>query len=172
MRLKSSLINLKSKFSRSCNRFISLFHTRNVNTTQSTMLSCLSLLSTNKEQRISQIRPRSSPYSLNDDDDDQKLMDSRKMFPLDVTQKNKKPSTSQRDAVKEDITNVREACRSFENYMIHVIVEEGRVDDIMDMEEFIFYWNNLKNPLYIDLVTRFYGELCIDLFPNNNYNDG
>ncbi|ESQ36220.1 hypothetical protein EUTSA_v10009633mg [Eutrema salsugineum] len=168
MRLKSSLINLKSKLSRSCNRFISFFHarTRNVNTTQSsssTLLSCLCFLSTNEEPRMSQIRPRSSPSSVIDNP---KPMHSRKMVPLAVTQMNKKPRTSQRDVSKED--DVKEACRSFENYMIHEIVEEGRIDDLMDMEELLFYWKNLRSPIFIDLVTRFYGELCTDLFPSVN----
>ncbi|CAA7026374.1 unnamed protein product [Microthlaspi erraticum] len=168
MRLKSGLINVKSKISRSCNRFISLFHGRfrNVNTTQSssstTLSSCLCFLNTNNEQRISQIRPRSSPSS---EIDDQKLLQSRLMLPLAMTQRNKKDSTSQRHVPKEDAA--KEACRSFENYMIHMIVEEGKLDDLMDMEELLFYWKKLNSPIFIDLVTRFYGELCTDLFPSN-----
>lgn len=80
------------------------------------------------------------------------------------TQRNKKSNTSQRSIMlKEDV--VKESCRRFEDYMIHMIVEEGKIDDLMDMEELLFYWNNLKDPIFIDLVTRFYGELCIDLFP-------
>ncbi|CAH2038716.1 unnamed protein product [Thlaspi arvense] len=166
MRVKSSLTNLKSKLSRSCNRFISFLHSRirnvNNNNTQSsssTLSSCLCFLSKYKEQRMSQIRPRNSPSSLIDDP---KLMHSRLMC-------HKKPRTSQREMSKED--DVKEACRSFENYMIHVIVEEGKIDDLMDMEELLFYWKNLNSPIFIDLVTRFYGELCTDLFPSDN-NDG
>lgn len=68
--------------------------------------------------------------------------------------------------LKKDV--VRDACRSFEDYMIHMIVEEGKIDDLMDMEELLYYWNNLKDPIFIDLVTRFYGELCTDLFPSND----
>ncbi|XP_010486849.1 PREDICTED: transcription repressor OFP17-like [Camelina sativa] len=166
MRLKSSLISLKSKLSRSCNRLISFFHARfgNVNTTQSSssssLLSCLCFLNTNKDQRMSQIRPRSSPSSLIDG---VKLLHSRKMFPLAATQRNKKARKSQRYMSKEN--GVKEACRSFENYMIHMVVEDGKIDDLMDMEEFLYYWNNLNNPIFLDLVTRFYGELCTDLFP-------
>ncbi|KAG7653352.1 Ovate protein family C-terminal [Arabidopsis suecica] len=170
MRLKSSLISLKSKLSKSCNRFISFFHARfhnNVNTTtqssSSSLLSRLCFLSSDKEQRMSQIRPRSSPSSLIDDS---KLLHSRKMFPLAVTQRNKKARTSQRHMLKED--GVKEACRNFENYMIHMIVEDGKLDDLMDMEELLYYWKHLNSPIFIDLVTRFYGELCTDLFPSDN----
>ncbi|EOA36892.1 hypothetical protein CARUB_v10011424mg [Capsella rubella] len=174
MRLKSSLISFKSKLSRSCSRFISFFHARfrNVNTTQpssssssssSLLSSCLCFLSTNKDQRMSQIRPRSSPSSLTDD---VKLLHSRKMFPLAVTQRKKKARTSQRYMGKED--GVKEACRSFENYMIHMVVEDGKIDDLMDMEELLYYWKNLNSPIFIDLVTRFYGELCTDLFPSDD----
>lgn len=68
--------------------------------------------------------------------------------------------------LKEDA--VEEACRNFENYLIHMIVEDGKIDDLMDMEELLFYWKNLNSPIFIDLVTRFYGELCTDLFPSDN----
>lgn len=56
------------------------------------------------------------------------------------------------------------ACRSFENYLVEMIVEEGRVRDLMDVEELLFCWKNLKCPVFVDLVSRFYGELCKDLF--------
>ncbi|CAN6981453.1 hypothetical protein BRARA_I05383 [Brassica rapa] len=164
MRLKSNFIKLKSKISKSCNRFISFFlaRVRNVNTTQSsssTMLSCLCFLSTNKEQRMSQITPRSSSSSVVDD---QNLLLSRKMFSLAMTQRNNPART-----IKREEDAVKEACRRFEDYMIHVIVEEGKFDDLMDMEEVNYYWNNLNHPIFIELVTRFYGELCTDLFPSD-----
>ncbi|KAF8104036.1 hypothetical protein N665_0181s0057 [Sinapis alba] len=165
MRLKSSFIKLKSKISKSCNRFISFFKAkpRNANSTQSsssTMLSCLCFLSTNKEQMMSQITPRSSSSSVVDD---QNLLHSRKMFTLAMTQRNNTIRTIRRE---ED--DVKEACRRFEDYMIHVIVEEGKFEDVMDMEEVIYHWNHLNNPIFIELVTRFYGELCTDLFPSDN----
>ncbi|CAA7026337.1 unnamed protein product [Microthlaspi erraticum] len=173
--VKGTFDELKIKDSRLCNRFISLFHGRfrNVNTTPSsssssaTLSSCLCFLSINNEQRISQIRPRSSPSS---EIDDQKLLQSRLMLPLAMTQRKTKESTSQRHVSKEDAA--KEACRSFENYMIHMIVEEGKLDDLVDMEELLFYWKKLNSPTFIDLVTRFYGELCTDLFPTPSNNDG
>lgn len=59
---------------------------------------------------------------------------------------------------------VEDACRSFENYLAQMIVEEGKVRDLMDVEELLYCWKNLKCPVFIDLVCRFYGELCKDLF--------
>ncbi|KAL2488530.1 Transcription repressor OFP17 [Forsythia ovata] len=62
---------------------------------------------------------------------------------------------------KEDVEDV---CRSFENYLIEMIVEEGKMGDLTDVEELLYCWKNLTCPIFIDLVCRFYGELCKDLF--------
>ncbi|XP_063935610.1 uncharacterized protein LOC108225631 [Daucus carota subsp. sativus] len=62
---------------------------------------------------------------------------------------------------------VEEACRSFENYLAEMIVEEGRTKDLMDVEQLLYCWDNLRCPVFIDLVSRFYGELCKDLFTSN-----
>ncbi|KAI3434244.1 OVATE domain-containing protein [Psidium guajava] len=59
---------------------------------------------------------------------------------------------------------VEDACRIFENYLVGMIAEEGKVKDLMDVEELLFCWKNLKCPVFIGLVSRFYGELCRDLF--------
>ncbi|KAF8051845.1 hypothetical protein N665_1661s0006 [Sinapis alba] len=59
---------------------------------------------------------------------------------------------------------VEDACKSFENYLTHLIAEEGTMDEVMDIEELLFCWKNLKSPVFIELVSRFYGELCRDLF--------
>ncbi|XP_068337369.1 transcription repressor OFP17-like [Pyrus communis] len=59
---------------------------------------------------------------------------------------------------------LQDACRSFENYLVEMIIEEGKVGDLMDVEELLYCWKNLKCPVFIDLVGRFYGELCKDLF--------
>ncbi|GLT34828.1 hypothetical protein SLA2020_093210 [Shorea laevis] len=61
-----------------------------------------------------------------------------------------------------------DACRSFENYLVEMIVEEGNVSDLMDVEELLYCWKNLRCPVFIDLVSRFYGELCRDLFSTND----
>ncbi|XVE79897.1 hypothetical protein DITRI_Ditri14bG0094000 [Diplodiscus trichospermus] len=60
--------------------------------------------------------------------------------------------------------DVDDACSSFENYLVEMIVEEGKVSDLMDVEELLYCWKNLTCPVFIDLVSRFYGELCTDLF--------
>lgn len=60
--------------------------------------------------------------------------------------------------------DVEDACRSFENYLVEMMVEEGKVRDLADVEELLYCWKNLKCPVFIGLVCRFYGELCKDLF--------
>lgn len=107
------------------------------------------------------------------DDDSLKFMQSpltpataKKLFTSPITTPayaaRTKKSLSQRDAFEDSV--VEDACRSFENYLIHLIVEEGKMDDLMDIEELLFCWKNLKSPVFIELVSRFYGELCRDLF--------
>ncbi|KAJ4845910.1 hypothetical protein Tsubulata_025755 [Turnera subulata] len=88
----------------------------------------------------------------------------RMLFPSPIT-----PASSRK--VKKDDPNgpivdeeVEDACRSFENYLVDMIVEEGRVTDLTDVEELLYCWKNLKSPAFINLVCRFYGELCKDLF--------
>ena len=89
MRVKATLINFKSKLSKSCNRFVSLFRFRvkrslfirplrrarhgnvkprhhhhhpkkPISFSSSSLLSCLCFLSTNKDQNMRQTKPRSS----------------------------------------------------------------------------------------------------------------
>ncbi|KAK8581195.1 hypothetical protein V6N13_144235 [Hibiscus sabdariffa] len=68
---------------------------------------------------------------------------------------------------KRGSSDVEDACRSFENYLVEMIVEEGEVSDLMDVEELLYCWKNLTSPVFIDLVSRFYRELCTDLFSGN-----
>ncbi|KAJ0979220.1 hypothetical protein J5N97_014694 [Dioscorea zingiberensis] len=56
---------------------------------------------------------------------------------------------------EEGISEVDEACRSFENYLVEMIVEEGKVRDLMDVEELLTCWNSLKSPVFVDLVSRY-----------------
>lgn len=76
-------------------------------------------------------------------------------------------ATRKEVSVQDD---VEDACRSFENYLVEMIVEEGKMRDLADVEELLYCWKNLKSPVFIDLVCRFYGELCRDLF-SNSYDD-
>ncbi|CAI9770743.1 unnamed protein product [Fraxinus pennsylvanica] len=66
---------------------------------------------------------------------------------------------------------VEDVCRSFENYLIEMIVEEGEMGDLTDVEELLYCWKNLTCPVFIDLVCRFYGELCKDLFSKTSKDD-
>ncbi|KAF5178418.1 Transcription repressor ofp17 [Thalictrum thalictroides] len=59
---------------------------------------------------------------------------------------------------------VEDACRSFENYLLEMIMEEGKLRDLSDVEELLYCWKNLQCPVFKSLVCRFYGELCKDLF--------
>ncbi|XP_072975137.1 transcription repressor OFP17-like [Typha angustifolia] len=59
---------------------------------------------------------------------------------------------------------IEEACMSFESYLMEMLVEERKVRDLMDVEELLSCWDNLKCPVFVELVCKFYGELCKDLF--------
>ncbi|KAG6481272.1 hypothetical protein ZIOFF_057868 [Zingiber officinale] len=45
-----------------------------------------------------------------------------------------------------------------------MMVEEGNVRDLADVEELLLCWSNLKSPEFVELVSRFYRELCDELF--------
>ncbi|KAG6433524.1 hypothetical protein SASPL_105138 [Salvia splendens] len=70
--------------------------------------------------------------------------------------------------VEEIDDRVEEACRSFEKYVVEMIVDERRVRDLGDVEELLHWWKELRSPVFLDLVCRFYRELCTDLFSNNH----
>lgn len=79
--------------------------------------------------------------------------------------------TSMQRMAKDD-SNAQDACQSFENYFLKMIGEEGKIRDLVDVEELLYCWKNLKNPLFMNIVCRFYGELCKDLFSSHVDNDG
>ncbi|KAL6631005.1 hypothetical protein ACP70R_028345 [Stipagrostis hirtigluma subsp. patula] len=58
-----------------------------------------------------------------------------------------------------------EACRSFESCLMEMLVEEGKARDLRDVEELLRCWERLKSPVFVELICRFYGEMCNDLFP-------
>ncbi|KAL0897295.1 hypothetical protein Bca101_081256 [Brassica carinata] len=194
MRAKATLVNFKSKLSESCNRFVSLFRFRvkrpvfvrplrrarhgNVKPRHhhhpkkpicaSSFLSCLCFLSKNKDRKLNQTKP----FSVKDDDFS-KITHSpltpaaaKKLFTSPITTPVSaswtKNSLRSRETFEDNA--VEDACRSFENYLTHLIAEEGTMDEVMDIEELLFCWKNLKSPVFIELVSRFYGELCRDLF--------
>ncbi|KAL6203547.1 hypothetical protein ACLB2K_027247 [Fragaria x ananassa] len=92
--------------------------------------------------------------------------DRRVLPPSPVTPAYVKAMAEKR--VNADDDEVQDACRSFENYLVEMIVEEGKLRDLTDVEELLYCWKNLKCPVFIDLVGRFYGELCKDLFSPDN----
>lgn len=65
-----------------------------------------------------------------------------------------------------------EACRSFESCLMEMLMEEGKVRDLQDVEELLQCWERLKSPVFVELVCRFYGELCKDLFSSAGVEDG
>uniref|UniRef100_A0A0D9X2X8 OVATE domain-containing protein n=1 Tax=Leersia perrieri TaxID=77586 RepID=A0A0D9X2X8_9ORYZ len=66
---------------------------------------------------------------------------------------------------------VEEACRSFEKHLMEMLVEERKVRDLMDVEELLCCWEKLRSPVFVELVGRFYGELCVDLFSGRGDDD-
>lgn len=94
----------------------------------------------------------------------------RFLFSSPKTPAHIRAAAKQSDASRQE--EVDDACRSFENYLMEMIVEEGKVKDLNDVEELLYCWRNLKSPIFIDLVCRFYGELCKDLFaPDDDSED-
>ncbi|KAK7305517.1 hypothetical protein VNO77_43423 [Canavalia gladiata] len=59
---------------------------------------------------------------------------------------------------------VEDKCKIFENYLVEMIVEEGKMQDLMDVEELLYCWKNIKCPVFSDLVCGFYVQICNDLF--------
>nr|XP_043618704.1 transcription repressor OFP17-like [Erigeron canadensis] len=68
---------------------------------------------------------------------------------------------------EEEDQDAENACRRFESYLVKMIAEEGKMRDLVDVEELLYCWKNLKSPVFMNLVCRFYGELCKDLFSEN-----
>ncbi|KAG9455208.1 hypothetical protein H6P81_008112 [Aristolochia fimbriata] len=87
------------------------------------------------------------------------------LFPSPITPANLKRA---RESTESSSSNVEDACRSFENYLAEMIVEEKRLKDLTDVEELLYCWRNLRSPVFHDLVCRFYRELCVDLFSREN----
>ncbi|KAL9993269.1 putative ovate protein family [Helianthus debilis subsp. tardiflorus] len=77
-----------------------------------------------------------------------------------------------RAAIVEDDDDAEDDCQRFESYLVKMVAEEGNTRDLVDVEELLYCWKNLKSPVFMNLVCRFYGELCKDLFSTNDDNDG
>jgi len=85
-------------------------------------------------------------------------------FPSPITPLFARNSGDSKKETSGNVEDIEESCRSFENYLVQMIVEEGKLVDLTDVEELVYCWRNLKSPIFIDLVCSFYGELCKDLF--------
>ncbi|CAN6338003.1 unnamed protein product [Urochloa humidicola] len=73
---------------------------------------------------------------------------------------------------RAEVDKEEEACRSFESCLMEMLVEEGKARDLQDVEELLRCWERLKSPVFVELVCRFYGELCNDLFPAPGVDEG
>ncbi|CAN6463219.1 unnamed protein product [Victoria cruziana] len=54
-----------------------------------------------------------------------------------------------------DDDNDENACQDFERYVMEMIVDGRRIEDLNDVEELLCCWQDLKCPVYMDLVCRF-----------------
>ncbi|TVU37232.1 hypothetical protein EJB05_10535, partial [Eragrostis curvula] len=68
---------------------------------------------------------------------------------------------------EREVNDVEAACRSFERHLMEMLVDERKVMDLMDVEELLVCWDKLRSPVFVQLVGRFYGELCMDLFSSD-----
>ncbi|GJN33424.1 hypothetical protein PR202_gb22022 [Eleusine coracana subsp. coracana] len=73
--------------------------------------------------------------------------------------------------VDDEVEDVEGACRSFEKHLMEMLVEERKVMDLTDVEELLCCWEKLRSPVFVQLVGRFYGELCMDLFSGSDDDD-
>lgn len=92
-------------------------------------------------------------------------MNNTAFYPSPLSPANVRNGEANKKKVVEDV------CRSFENYLIEMIVEEGKLGDLKDVEELLYCWKSLTSPLFIDLVCRFYREICKDLFSTTSKDD-
>uniref|UniRef100_A0A0C9RLX4 Glucose-6-phosphate 1-dehydrogenase n=2 Tax=Spermatophyta TaxID=58024 RepID=A0A0C9RLX4_9CONI len=56
------------------------------------------------------------------------------------------------------------ACQQFRRCLIEMVAEEKNVDDLVDLEEFLYCYRNLRSPVYRELIGRFYVEICVEVF--------
>lgn len=59
---------------------------------------------------------------------------------------------------------VENACKQFRKCLTEMVAEDKNVTDLMDVEELLYCYQNLRCPVYRDLVSQFYAEICSDIF--------
>jgi len=62
------------------------------------------------------------------------------------------------------IAEVEDACKQFRNYVIEMVAEDKNVNDLMDVEELLYCYQNITCPVYRDLLSQFYAEICSGIF--------
>ncbi|KAJ1691310.1 hypothetical protein LUZ63_015465 [Rhynchospora breviuscula] len=130
-----------------------------------------------KQREYKSVRAVFWPLVSMQEDDSEKLADvpslgtaterSNEPFPSPATPafiKMVRLRRSNSDDTDVEDPEVEAACRSFEGYLMEMLVEDHKMRDLKDVEELIYCLDSLKSPVFVDLVCRFYGELCKDLF--------
>nr|GLL30886.1 transcription repressor OFP17-like [Ipomoea trifida] len=131
------------------------------------------------ERRIRRSIFRYLRKAREDDDDDEAM--ELKSFSDTINQKAPFPSpltpayvrnNGREDGRIPDEVDGGDACRRFEKCLAGIVAgEEGRIMAIrdlnMDVEDLVYCWENLRCPVFLDLVCRFYRELCKDVFSDN-----
>jgi len=62
------------------------------------------------------------------------------------------------------VAAVEDACKQFRKCLIEMVAEDKNVNDLMDVEELLYCYQNLTCPVYRDLLSHFYTEICADIF--------
>nr|ADE77859.1 unknown [Picea sitchensis] len=76
----------------------------------------------------------------------------------------KRESGREHRVVRSRPVDVDNACKQFRKCLIEMVAEDKNVRDLMDVEELLYCYQNLTCPVYRDLVSHFYAEICSDIF--------
>eukprot|EP01018_Ginkgo_biloba_P002408 Gb_11295 [translate_table: standard] len=53
-----------------------------------------------------------------------------------------------------------EACLQFEQKLRDMVIDQNDPEDLVDIHEFLHYYSRLTSPFYIDMVNRFFMDIC------------
>ncbi|CAL9055205.1 unnamed protein product [Musa banksii] len=88
----------------------------------------------------------------------------RAPFPSPITPAYVKLASLQPREPEEGLDEVEAACRSFRSCLAEMLAEEGRVEDLVNVEELLHHWSSLRSPAFVELVCSFYEQVCNELF--------
>ncbi|RRT71039.1 hypothetical protein B296_00024741 [Ensete ventricosum] len=88
----------------------------------------------------------------------------RAPFPSPITPAYVKLASLQPREPEEELDEVGAACRSFRSCLAEMLAEEGRVEDLVNVEELLHHWSCLRSPAFVELVCSFYEQVCNELF--------